>query len=223
MMAPLSVSDVTEQIDKLLEEYQNLQRHAKYDDLSDLKVESAAFVVRLRAAIERLAPPASTYIKETAAITDQNQGFTAIKIRSYVGVLQALRADVNEDWLAGVYELLHADTFGDFINQAGELSRKKYDNAAAVVVGSTLEAHLRLLCNKFGVGTSLPSGQHVKAETMNAELVKASAYNTLQQKAVTGWLAIRNAAAHGDYSYYTREQVLNMISSVRDFILAHPA
>ena len=58
---------------------------------------------------------------------------------------------------------------------------------------------------------------------MNAELVKASAYDNLQQKAVSSWQAIRNAAAHGEYDKYTREQVLNMISSVRDFILAHPA
>jgi hypothetical protein len=58
---------------------------------------------------------------------------------------------------------------------------------------------------------------------MNADLVKAGAYNNLQQKAVTGWLAIRNAAAHGDYAKYTREQVVAMISSVRDFILNYPA
>ena len=63
----------------------------------------------------------------------------------------------------------------------------------------------------------------MKADAMNSELAKASAYNTLQQKAVTSWQAIRNAAAHGEYDKYTREQVLNMISSMRHFVLAYPA
>jgi hypothetical protein len=156
------------------------------------------------------------------AANDKNNS-TGLRIRIYAGILEALRADADEGWLQGVSELLHADTLGDFIEQADELAQKKYENAAAVVVGSALEAHLRLLCRKHGINTQLPSGQTIKADTMNAELVKASAYNNLQQKAVTSWQAIRNAAAHGEYQKYTREQVLNMISSIRDFILAYPA
>jgi hypothetical protein len=219
----VSISDLTTQIDGLLSEYGTLRGRSKYEDLSDLKDESSALVVRLRSAIERLAPASSTYINEMNTAASDKNNSTGLRIRIYVGILRALRADADAGWLQGISELLHADTLGDFIEQADELAQKKYENAAAVVIGSVLEAHLRLLCQKYGINTQLPSGQPIKADSMNAELVKASAYNNLQQKAVTSWQAIRNAAAHGEYNKYTREQVLNMISSVRDFVLAHPA
>lgn len=222
-MASLSVNDLTVQVDKLLAEHKALRVRSKYDDISDLEDESNSLVVRLRSAIERLAPAPSTYAKEMNVAANDKNNSTAGRIRIYVGILEALRADVDEGWLQGISELLHADTLSDFIEQADELARKNYENAAAVVVGSALEAHLRLLCDKHGISTKSSSGQPVKADVMNAELVKASAYNTLQQKAVTSWQAIRNAAAHGEYHKYTREQVLNMISSVRDFVLAYPA
>lgn len=222
-MPSLSITDLTIQIDKLLAEYRALRGRSKYEDISDLKDESSSFVIRLRSAIERLAPASSTYAKEMNVAANDKNNSTGLRIRIYVGILEALRADADEGWLQGISELLHADTLSDFIEQADELAQKKYENAAAVVVGSALEAHLRLLCQKHGINTQLPSGQPMKADAMNAELVKASAYNNLQQKAVTSWQAIRNAAAHGEYQKYTREQVLNMISSIRDFILAYPA
>jgi hypothetical protein len=222
-MANLNVNDLTTQIDKLLTEYKTLRERSKYNDISDLEDESNSLVVRLRSAIERLAPAWSTYIKEMNAAANDTKESTAGRIRIYIGILEAFRADADEGWLLGISELLHADTLSDFIEQADELAQKKYENAAAVVVGSALEAQLRLLCNKYGISVQLPSGQPKKADALNAELAKASAYNSLQQKAVTSWQAIRNAAAHGEYDKYTREQVLNMISSVRDFVLAHPA
>jgi hypothetical protein len=222
-LSSLNVDDLNTQIDKLIAEFEALRSRAKYPDLSDLHDESDAMVVRLRAALERLAPGANTYAKERDAITDDRSNSTSLRIRTYVGILRALRADASDGWLEGIAELLHADTFSDFLDQATELVDKGYKDAAAVVTGSTLEAHIRLLCARYGVGTQLPSGQAKKADTMNADLVKASAYNTLQQKAVTGWLAIRNAAAHGDYSKYTTDQVTSMISSVRGFIIRYPA
>ena len=222
-MSAINVHDLTAQIDKLLSEHRALRARSQYDDLSDLHFESEALVVRLRSAIERLAPPASAYIKEMNIAAGDKNNSTARKIVIYVGILEALRADADERWLEKISELLHADTLSDFVDQADELYQKSYVDAAAVIIGSALEAHLRLLCEKYGINTQLPSGQPMKADTMNAELTKASAYNTLQQKAITSWQAIRNAAAHGDYGKYTKEQVLNMISSVRDFIIANPA
>jgi hypothetical protein len=217
------VEDLKDQIDKLLAEVDQMKGHSQYDDLSDLKEESAAIVVRLRAALERLSPGPSTYLKEMNAAADDRGNSTGGKIRIYVGILRALRADASEGWFDGVAELLHANTFSDFLDQATELIDKDYKDAAAVIAGSALEVHIRLLCAKYGASTQLPSGQPKKADVMNADLVKAGAYSILQQKAITGWLAIRNAAAHGEYTKYTKEQVVAVISSVRDFIIDYPA
>jgi hypothetical protein len=222
-LARITVGELKAQIDKLLAEIDEMKGRARHDDQSDLQEESAAIVVRLRAALERLSPGPSTYLKEMNAIADDCHNSTAGKIRAYVGILHALRADASEGWFDGVAELLHADTFSDFLDQATELVDKGYKDAAAVIAGSALEAHIRLLCTEYGTSAQLPSGQPKKADVMNSDLVKAGAYNNLQQKAVTGWLAIRNAAAHGDYAKYTKEQAVAMIISLRDFIIKYPA
>lgn len=48
-------------------------------------------------------------------------------------------------------------------------------------------------------------------------------YNQLELKTVTAWLDLRNKAAHGEYAQYDHTQVSNMITSVRDFLIRHPA
>lgn len=82
---------------------------------------------------------------------------------------------------------------------ADHLTANGHKDAAAVLAGSTLEAHLRQLCSKQGVSTTF-SGIPMKVDTINAELVKAGAYSKLDQKNITAWLGLRNDAAHGNYS-----------------------
>jgi hypothetical protein len=107
--------------------------------------------------------------------------------------------------------------------QASELSDKGYKDAAAVLTGGVLEAHLRALCVKCGVATDMPNGSPKKATLLNVDLVKASAYNSIQSKAIESWLAIRNAAAHGEYTKYDAAGVSNMIAAVESFIALNPA
>lgn len=218
----IAVQQMTDQIDQLLNVYTALRARSQYDDLSDLHEEATAYSVRLRAAIERLAPGQNTYAQEKDDIVKLIEN-NKLRIGKFVGILQALRTDAANGWLEGISELIHADTFSDLLDQAAELIDKSYKDAAAVVAGSALETHIRLLCDRFSVSTTIPSGAPKKADTMNAELVKAGAYNTLQQKAVTAWLGIRNAAAHGECGKYTAADVNSMINSVRDFVLRYPA
>ena len=62
-----------------------------------------------------------------------------------------------------------------------------------------------------------------KADQLNADLANASVYSKLDLKSVTSWLDLRNKAAHGKYSQYTKEQVQLMIQSVQDFMSRNPA
>lgn len=216
----MKAEDIIAQIDKLFGEYEALKKVAKYDDMSDQRVEAPALAVRLRAAIERLTPISSAYAKEAAKLDDTASVF---QINSYLGILRALRADILDGWLEGVTELLHADTFGNFLDQASELLNKGFKDASAVVAGTVLEYHIRLLCEKNSVDTEQSPGQPKKAETMNADLAKADAYNGLEQKSVTAWLGVRNAAAHGEYDKYDHKQVAGMITAVREFVIRYPA
>jgi hypothetical protein len=54
---------------------------------------------------------------------------------------------------------------------------------------------------------------------MNADLAKASVYSSAYQKQITAWLGLRNFAAHGKYSEYTKEEIALMLQGVRQFIL----
>jgi hypothetical protein len=109
------------------------------------------------------------------------------------GILQALRDDYEAGYLQTVEELIHADVFADFLAMAHELLSKRYKDPAAVLAGSVLEEHLRKLAVPAGVSVVV-GGKPKKADTVNADLVKATVYNKLEQKQVTAWLDLRNKA-----------------------------
>lgn len=182
--------------------------------------EQTELIVRMDAAIERLAPRSSRYVQEAEKFRRYEGRARSVQL---AGILQALKEDVNAGWLKTVEELIHADTFSDFLEQARELNSKRYKDAAAVVAGTVLESHLRLLCDRNSIPTMLPAGRHKTADSMNSELAKGGVYNQLQQKQVTAWLGIRNAAAHGKYGEYTGANVVSLISGVEQFIINNPA
>jgi hypothetical protein len=98
-----------------------------------------------------------------------------------------------------------------------------YKDAAAVIAGTSLEAHLRQLCQNAGVDTETETGSPKKAVRLNADLASANVYSKMDQKGVTAWLDLRNNAAHGHYDQYQRDQVAILIAWVRDFITRNPA
>jgi hypothetical protein len=144
-----------------------------------------------------------------------------------IGILASLLEDLQNGYLQTLQELVHANTFADFLEMAEHLLLDGgYKDAAAVMVGSTLEAHLRNLATKKGISTERQSSRGLvpkNADTMNAELAGAGVYTKLDQKSVTSWLDLRNNAAHGKYAAYTDTQVTMMIQAVRDFISRNPA
>jgi hypothetical protein len=182
--------------------------------------EAVELIVRMEAAIERLAPRSSRYVQEAEKFRLNDQRPRIVRL---AGVLKALQEDVHAGWLKTVEELVHADTFSDLLEQARELNSKGYKDAAAVIAGTVLESHLRLLCDKNSIPTMLPAGRHKTADSMNSELAKSGVYNQLQQKQVTAWLGIRNAAAHGKYGEYAGADVVSLISGVEQFLINNPA
>jgi len=121
-----------------------------------------------------------------------------------------------------VEELVHAGVFDDFLDMAHELLAKGYKDPAAVLGGSVLEEHLRKLASRAGVAISV-GDKPKKSDLLNADLVKASVYNVLEQKGVTAWLDLRNKAAHGHFEDYDSAHVDLMLQGVRGFLTRHPA
>lgn len=137
------------------------------------------------------------------------------------GILSSIKTEIQEGWLNTLRGLVSAEIFVDFIEMAEHLLSENYKDAAAVMAGSVLEEHLRQLCVKNSIDISEnKSGKLVpkKADLLNSELTKAGIYNMLDQKNVTAWLDLRNKAAHGKYTEYTKEQVELMLTAIMDFM-----
>ena len=137
------------------------------------------------------------------------------------GILSAVRGELVGGWLRTTRGIVAAELFADFLEMAQHLLAEGYKDAAAVMVGSVLEAHLRELCilHQIPVQQARQGGVAPrKADALNADLAKASAYRALDQKNITAWLDLRNRAAHGHYGEYTADQVANMLSGVMEFM-----
>ncbi len=226
---PFDQNAILKQLDSLITEASGFQQYRQLDDYGENyysglpKAELASFLTRVVAIVDRVAPANSAYaqtLKTTQAKIDPIDGD---RIDPYVGVLKALRADCSSGYLQSVTELIHADIFGDFLEMADHLLEQGYKDPAAVITGSVMEEHLRKLCDKHGISVVQPDGRPKKADLLNAELAGVNVYSKLDQKNVTAWLDLRNKAAHGKYTDYTKEQVALLIQSVRDFITRNPA
>jgi hypothetical protein len=175
------------------------------------------------AAIERLAPPASYYVRKVREISGDD-GAVAYHLKRVAGLLRAFEDDVKQDRVRSVVELVHAEVFSDFLDMAQHLLEQGFKDGAAVIAGSALEAHIRALCQQVGIETNDAAGKPKKADTLNAELDKAGVYGSkLDLKNVVAWLDLRNKAAHGEYAKYEASQVSLLIASVRDFMTRFPA
>jgi hypothetical protein len=219
----LDTSSVIAQINHVLAQTSLRSPHG-YDDFSDLPQERISEAVTLlTAAIHRLGPPDSTYIKNAKLFERylvSNAGTALLPLR---GILSALKSDFENDYLRSVEELIHADVFTDFLDMGAHLLDQGYKDAAAVICGSVLEEHLRKLSTKAGLPGLLASGVPKKADLLNSELASAVVYTKLDMKNITAWLDLRNKAAHGRYSEYSKDHVQLMIAGVRNFFASHPA
>jgi hypothetical protein len=142
-------------------------------------------------------------------------------VESGIGILKGVQNEMAGGWLRTTKGLVSAEIFSDFLEMADYLLSEGYKDAAAVMVGSVLEEHLRQLCGEAGIAVSANrDGKDMpkKADALNAELAKAQVYNKIDQKQVTAWLGLRNDAAHGHYGEYDIEQVRAMLSGVMNFM-----
>lgn len=160
-----------------------------------------------------------TYYKEFENKVDNSYTYN---IESGICILQSIRSEIELGWLVSLKQLVSAEVFSSFLEMSRHLLDEKYKDASAVMIGSVLEAHIRQLCLNNSIEIEIRKGTTTKpkkADLMNADLVKEGIYGILEQKSITAWLALRNHAAHGQYSKYTIEQVELMYSGVLDFII----
>ena len=123
------------------------------------------------------------------------------------GILKSIKSELDGGWLFTFKGLVSAEIFSDFLEMAGYLLTEGYKDAAAIMIGSVLEEHLRQLCHKNSINIEeIKSGKPIpkKADLLNSELAGVTVYNKLDQKNVTALLDLRNKAAHGKAAMHWR-------------------
>lgn len=210
------------QLDEIIDSFLKFKRTSRHPDLSDLpKHERQGLVTRALAAISRITGNNSSYMIDAERILKQLPALH-LHTSSIIGIVQALRDDLNAGYIQSVSEIIHAKVFSDFIEMAEHLVTNGYKDAAAVIAGSTLESHLKKLATKNSLPIEL-NAKPIKAEQLNQDLGKAKVYLMTDQKSITAWLDLRNNAAHGKYAEYSIEQVKLLIIGIQSFISRNPA
>ena len=212
------------QLSSIIKEYEAGLAESRHDDASDVYslTQITDLQTRCIAAIQRASGSDSIYVRRASEISKQKTHLYK-HVALQIGVLKALLSDIKSGYLISIEELIHGNLFSDFLDMSRHLLTNGYKDAAAVLAGSTLESHLKNLCKKHQVRVTRPNGRSKSLDLLNADLEKGGVYTKLDQKNVTAWIALRNNAAHGKYSEYTKSQVQLLISSIQDFITRHPA
>ncbi|WP_367239000.1 DUF4145 domain-containing protein [Pseudomonas fulva] len=172
------------------------------------------WAVKVKALFERLGTEASSQLRMFAE-AEKHQGMESnvSQLKRMRAVFRATKEDFEGGYLISLRHLVQAEVFASELEQAEELLSSGYGTAAAVIAGVVLETTLRDLCTARGI-------DHGKLDKMNADLAKAGAYNTTQQKRITALAGIRNSAAHGKPEEFTAADVKGMIDDVERFLAA---
>ena len=222
-MPVLSTSTLLQRIDAVLTKHSALQFHAGGPGLT--RDSAGAFRASGLTLLKELFGPAHHHYVDFDKVTRQYP--TSHDYQQAKAIIQIVREEVEAGWLANTRGLIAGEVFADFLEMAQHLWDEGYKDAAAVIAGSSLEAHLKRLCGVNGIDVEVTNAKGdlvvKKADTLNADLVKADIYNKTEQKQVTAWLGVRNDAAHGDYSKVISDVVGAMIHGIRMFIGRYPA
>lgn len=148
-----------------------------------------------------------------------------IERRELAGILSGLKKSVNAGLLVNISHQIEAKIAADYLGQAEGLLQEgqlgKYDHVpAAVLTGSILENSLRTLCKRASpeISTMKANGEPKTLNTLIDDLKKANLFNELKAKQLRSWADIRNAAAHGEFDKFKREDVEQMLTGVRNFL-----
>jgi hypothetical protein len=172
--------------------------------------------VKVRNLLSKVCGEESQHFKQFEIAEDYGiVGTTNLEIlKRLKAVFIAAKEDFEGGYLLSIKTLVQAEVFDSELVQANELFSSGYSTAAAVIAGVVLETALRELCDRNGI-------PHGKLDKMNADLVKAGAYNKLNQKRITALASIRNSAAHGNPDEFTDQDVSDMIRDVCQFLANH--
>lgn len=141
------------------------------------------------------------------------QGYGS-SVQAGIGILKALREDVENGHLAGLVNLVRAEVFSDFLEMASHLLAAGYKDPAASLTGAVLENGLRKIASSHGI----PVAAKDDLSALSQKLAQGSVYSQLVRQQIQVWTTVRNKADHGQFDEYTMDDVKAMIAGVTGFL-----
>lgn len=217
----MNISLLKTRVDELIELSNKVIATSRYYEMSGNNVDDEIFIQFRSSSLSFLKNTfgeSNVFYKEFNSNVNRTHQSSTEQGR---GILKAVKNEIEGGWIFTIKGLVSAEIFSDFLEMAEYLLKEGFKDPAAVMIGSVLEEHLRQLCIKNGLETSIikeGKANPKKADLINAELTSIELYNKLDQKSITSWLDLRNKAAHGKYSEYTKGQVELMLMGVNNFM-----
>jgi hypothetical protein len=114
----MKTDQIVKQLDALRSRYQKALKAlpSTADGLPTSK--RTELLTSSQAAIERLAPPGSSYLAHSNQVQEPNDDF---RLESLMGIVEALRHDYADGGLAPIQELIRAEVFDDFLEMSEHL------------------------------------------------------------------------------------------------------
>jgi len=131
-----------------------------------------------------------------------------------LGVLKALKEDIEKGYLTRYRTLVIADVFTDFLEMAEHLFENNYIHPSASLIGAVLENGLRKICDNHNI--TVKSDDNINS--LNQKLADKDIYTRIVQGQIQVWNKIRNYADHGYFNNYKKEEVEGMLKGVRNFL-----
>lgn len=162
------------------------------------------------------------FLKEIQDIERENK--PDISSQLIFGKLKGLKDDYESGMLDDLSLRIEANVNSDYLGQAKQLLRDEeleyIDAAAAVIAGAVLEKALRSLCNRQEppIPTEKSNGKRKTLGTLIDDLSKVSVFNQPVATRLLSYAQTRNAAAHGEFDKFTRQDVESMIPGINDFL-----
>jgi len=136
----------------------------------------------------------------------------ASQVYELVGLLQGSLTDLENGYLLGQEFLIAGEVFDSILEQAKNQFKNGNKDIAAMLARIVLEDSLKRMARSDNID------DNQKSSVINDNLKKIGKYPQAQWRSIQLWLDIGNAASHGKFDDYIKEDVINMIAGIERFL-----
>ncbi len=187
-----------------------MERYYYIDDTTSLH----SWLIKVKNIIKIIFGESSIQFNELLKLT-QIATYHSHEVNAIGGLLLGSLDDLESGFLIGHEFLLAGELFDYILEEAKYLNSNGYKDPAAVLARVVLEDSLRRIAKREGLNDK------DKSSKMNDDLKSKGIYPQPQWRLCQAWLDIGNAAAHGEFADYTKEDVLKMIEGIGQFMAKH--